>query len=424
MVWSARAPVPSARWALGPVLAAFCLALAASPCVAADAVPADSAVAGASPPGTTGAVADTSALRAVPPPPSAEFQSAEWETLSAGLPEAAHPAPIFNFRYNRVDGAAVTAGAAIVAGEDEVKLLYGQFTYAFARERGLYVVGFNVPIGDPSRFQIGADYYRRTWNWDQWIVGETENTIFGLVAQTDYRDYWESEGWEGTASWTPGSDFKLSVTGRHESQSQLITDASFAIFKKPDGFRANPPIDEGDQGVLSGSIRIGPATLPAEGGTNVVVAYSRAGNPIVGDFEYDLLIATFHTRVALPPGQEARARLFLSSTVDGSLPLQQVTELGGIGTLRGFPFKKFSGDQMFLTNAEYYRLVRRNVYAFGFVDYGATWFGLDNLSRQKPSLDAGLGIRLGQGPIAVYAARSLQSSTAPILVGVRLGGSF
>jgi hemolysin activation/secretion protein len=98
--------------------------------------------------------------------------------------------------------------------------------------------------------------------------------------------------------------------------------------------------------------------------------------------------------------------------------------IGGIGTLRGFDYKSIQGDQSFVANGEYYVLVRKNIYAFGFLDFGDSWYGRDNVPRIHPALDGGLGLRLGQGPIAITAARSLQSADAPILIGVRLGGSF
>jgi len=429
MGWSARPPVRNAR---STPARAFVTALAAVAAVAlllwapgaGAQAPPDSARAGA-PAGSSDTTATAPGLAdSAASAPPAGFLPADWETLSAGLPEEAHFGPIFNFRYNRVDGAALTLGGAVVTGDGALKVLYASFTYAFARERGLYLFGFDVPLGDPMRFMVGGSYYRRTWTWDQWIVGETENTIFGLVAQEDYRDYWESAGVEGHASWTPGSDFALSVSARRESQANLTTDASFAIFKKPDGFRANPTIDEGDQGLVTVGLRVGPATLPAEGGTNFNLSYSRAGEPVEGDFEYGLATAALRTRVNFGHGQEARARIITGSTLEGTLPSQQLLTLGGIGTLRGFGYMVLSGDQSFLANGEYYHPVRRNVYAFAFLDWGASWFGRDNLGRQKPSLDGGIGIRLGQGPMAITAARSLQSAGAPILIGVRLGGSF
>ena len=112
------------------------------------------------------------------------------------------------------------------------------------------------------------------------------------------------------------------------------------------------------------------------------------------------------------------------STVDGDLPPQKLWHVGGIGTLRGHEYKRFSGDQLLLANAEYYLLARKNVWTFAFLDWGAAWFGRDNLSRQQFALDGGVGIRLGEGPIALTVARNLQRSDAPFLVGVRLGGSF
>jgi outer membrane translocation and assembly module TamA len=108
----------------------------------------------------------------------------------------------------------------------------------------------------------------------------------------------------------------------------------------------------------------------------------------------------------------------------GALPSQKVWDLGGISTLRGQDFKRYSGDQFLLANAEYYLLARKNVWAFGFLDWGMAWLGKDNLSRQQFVVDGGIGVRIAEGPLAVTAARNLQRSDAAIRVGVRLGGSF
>ncbi|MGE5177047.1 MAG: hypothetical protein ACM3JJ_11820, partial [Hyphomicrobiales bacterium] len=72
----------------------------------------------------------------------------------------------------------------------------------------------------------------------------------------------------------------------------------------------------------------------------------------------------------------------------------------------------------------YYVLARKNLYPMAFVDWGAAWFGRDNLSRQKPGLDAGVGLRLGEGPLLFTLGRDVRRSGAPLRFGVRLGGSF
>lgn len=359
-----------------------------------------------------------------PPTPAASFRPADWETLSTGLPEATRLAPLVKLRYNRVDGPALLLGGAVISEREPRPLLYASAGYAFSRERFLYDVGFEAPIGDPARFRAGGAVYRRTATEDGWIVGETENTLFALFAWTDYRDHYEAEGWKAFAQWEPGRDFALRFGASVEDVRSLATEARFSIFGKEDEFRENPPIDDGREGVVEAGARIGPEFLPAEGGSNAEAIYERAGSPIDGDSEYGRIRAAAHTKLLLSPRQEARVRLIGGTTVDGDLPSQKVWHLGGIGTLRGHGYKTSDGDQFLLANAEYYLLARKNVWAFGFLDWGAAWFGRGEIDRQRFALDGGVGIRLGPGPIAVTVARNLQSSDAPFLVGVRLGGSF
>jgi len=395
MGWSAKRPARSALFCF----AALWLA-ASTPAIASSVAPADT-------------------VR-----PAAVFRPAEWETLSAGLPEEAHLSPAYDFRYNRVDGPAPTLGAKISNERSEHPLVHALATYAFSRERFLWDAGFEFPLMDPIRFRVAAAAYRRTATEDAWIVGEAENTIFALVARTDYRDHYESQGFEGHVSWEPGSDFGLRVDGHQEDERSLETRTRVSLTGKDDKFRPNPSIEEGTDGVLSGTARLGPAAIPVKGGTSGDLIFERAGTPIHGDFDYARLRATLHTLVPLSPRQSARARLIAGSTVEGEVPSQKIWHVGGIGTLRGEEYKKYSGDQFLLANAEYYLLARKNLWGFGFLDWGKAWFGRDNLSRQQFVLDGGVGLRVAGGPIAVTAARNLQRSNAPVLVGVRLGGTF
>jgi len=410
MGWRARPPAPSTASAIAAAgIAAITAALVLS---------GGAALAQMS--GTAPAPADS----ATAAPPAPGFRPADWETLYTGLPEATHLAPLVRIRYNRVDGPALHLGGAVVNERELRPLLYAAIGYAFSREGFLYDVGFDAPLGDRRRFRIVASAYRRTATEDGWIVGETENTFFALFARTDYRDHYEAEGIDGSVRWEPGRDFALGVGAVSEDVRSLANETKFSIFGKEDEFRSNPPIQDGKEGVLSIFGRIGPSPLPLTGGTNGDLTYERAGSPIDGDSEYGRLRGAAHTRLRLSPRQEARARAIGGSTVDGDLPSQKLWHLGGIGTLRGHEYKQFTGDQFLLANAEYYLLARKNVWTFAFLDWGAAWFGRDNLPRQQFALDAGVGIRLGEGPVSVTAARNLQRSDAPVLVGVRLGGSF
>jgi hypothetical protein len=404
MGWPASRPVPDlkrrAAHRLAPALAALALA----------------ALTAVIPSASRGESADSAAA-------AIGFETAEWETL-ATIPDEALLRTIMNFRYNRVDGPAPTAGLAVRTERAPAPLIFAQATYAFSRERLLLEGGLEAPFGDPVRFRVGGTAYRRTATEDAWIVDEIENTIFALLARTDYRDYYEAEGFDARVIWEPGLDLSLRGDVRVEDHRSLANEANVSLTGDDDRFRENPPIDEGQDGVLSGTVRMGPARIVSDGGTHGSLTYERAGTPVNGDFEYGRVRGTVATRVRLSRRQDARARMVGGSTLTGSLPSQKIWHLGGISTLRGEDFKRFSGDQFLLANAEYYVLARKNVWAFGFLDWGMAWFGKDNLSRQQFVLDGGIGVRIAEGPLAVTAARNLQRSDAAIRVGVRLGGTF
>ncbi|MGH7681534.1 MAG: hypothetical protein ACRENN_06060, partial [Candidatus Eiseniibacteriota bacterium] len=218
MGWPARPPARSAA----AILAAATLALVSG---VASAAPADSLASAAAPDTST----TTAAVRAAAAP-AAPFRPAEWETLSSGLPEAIHPEPLVNLRYNRVDGPAVLLGAAMKSEREPRPLLYAKAGYAFSRERFLYDIGAEAPVGDPARVRLGGAFYRRTATEDGWIVGETENTLFALFARTDYRDYYEAKGWNAFAQWEPGRDVAVRAGASSEDVRSLETEVSFSVF--------------------------------------------------------------------------------------------------------------------------------------------------------------------------------------------------
>ena len=386
----------------------------------------------ADPPDTTSAApaaAESTAARGALPgstaaPPVAPSASSDWDTLSTGLPEQVVPwyAPVL--AYERVDGPLVGADVGFKRRKDDGPLLHAWLAFAFSRDRGLGGAGFDVPLGYRGVFHVGADVYRKTTSEDGWIVGGTENTLFALFARTDYRDWYEAKGGAARVLWDPGRDVSLRVSARIETHSSLRTRTRVSLFGKDDRFRPNPEIDAGDLGAWTVGARVGPDPIPAGGGGNGSLTVERAGEPIARDFAYTVLLGDAHARYRLSTRQSFRVRAIGVSTRDGTLPAQYVWALGGIGTLRALDYKSRSGDQLFLANAEYYVLLRKNVYPMAFLDWGAAWFGRDNLSRQQPSIDGGVGLRLGEGPILVTLGRDLGRSGAPLRFGVRLGGPF
>lgn len=368
------------------------------------------------------AAASTDSTTAALPAP----QPAEWETLDTGLPEEARLAPAGSFRYNRVDGPAISAGLAVVREDMPRPILRAAVGYAFSRERVLGEFSADVPLGHarPPAVTLGGSGYRRTATEDAWIVDDAENTIFALLSRKDYRDWYESEGFEGRLRVDPGRDVSLAAGARVERHRSLGVETRVALWGVDDLFRENPAIDEGEEGLAWGSVRVGPERIPTKGGSRIEVRYERAGDPIERDFDYARIRAQGNLRQRLAPGQTFRVRAIAASTRSGTLPAQKIWDLGGIGTLRGEPYKRYSGDQFYLVNAEFSYLFRKNLNALAFLDWGAAWFGRHAWGESRPALDGGVGIRVADGPLVVTVARNLQRSDAPYLVGLRMGGSW
>ncbi len=351
-------------------------------------------------------------------------QPAEWDTLSTGLPEEYRLGFLPGFRYNRVDGPAPTVGLTVRNEVDPLPLLRAQASYAISRDRLLAEFGADLPLGRRRRFTIGASAYRRTASEDVWIVSEVENTIFALLSRKDYRDHYEAEGFEGHLSLEPGRDAGFSAGVRLEDHRPLDVETRVAAWGVDDLFRENPGIDRGEEGLVWGAVRVGPAVIPSKGGSRFVARYERAGAPMKRDFDYGRLQLQGVLRQRLGPGHGLRARAIVATTRSGLLPAQKVWDLGGIGTLRGQPFKAFHGDQFYLLNAEYSYLFSKNLHALLFADWGTAWFGRGGWGESRPMLDGGIGVRIAEGPATITLSRNLQRGDAPLLVGVRLGAMW
>ncbi|MGE5177916.1 MAG: hypothetical protein ACM3PF_02350 [Bacteroidota bacterium] len=349
---------------------------------------------------------------------------AGWETLATGLPEEARLRFVPGFRYDRVDGATPIAGAAVQSDRNPAPFVYANASYATGRDRFLGAAGFELPIGDPTFLRVGADGYRRTATEDAWIVGDIENTLFALVARTDYRDWYEATGGDGHVVFEPGRDLAIGAAVQIEDEASLPTKVRFSLFGAHDRFRSNPPIEPGDLGLLTVTLRAGPLRMPVGGGTLGTVTWERAGGVLGRDFDYSRLRAEARTLHRFSRRMLLRARAIGATTREGRLPSQKVWHVGGIGTLRGYDYKAFSGDQLLLANAEWLVRVRKQFFPFAFLDWGTAWFGKENLARQRPGFDGGVGFRVGENGLSLTLARDLRRSGAPFHVGVRIGGSY
>jgi outer membrane translocation and assembly module TamA len=119
------------------------------------------------------------------------------------------------------------------------------------------------------------------------------------------------------------------------------------------------------------------------------------------------------------------------------VPIQHRFYLGGVGSLRGYAFKQFSGDRIFLATAEYtlgtngWTPILSDLALTVFYDYGLAWnadpaSGLwDELYSEDAKRAAGLALApFGWDGFRLEVARPLDTEEKEFVYYVRLEFEF
>ncbi|MCA9750862.1 MAG: BamA/TamA family outer membrane protein, partial [Gemmatimonadetes bacterium] len=266
----------------------------------------------------------------------------------------------FGFRatYDRVDQAGVYGSLHYhdrARLHPEITLLAG---YAFGREQGLYDIDFAQPLLGPRTLDLGGSVYRRTDTRDAHRIGATENSIAALVARQDWRDWFEAEGLELSATAYLGLLGTLTAGyGREEHRSLDKTTDWGLLFPNRD-MRENPAVDEG----RFRSVRLAferdsrnHERNPERGGL-LRATWESFGGDAGGDYDFRRATAEIRRYVTVSPGywvdfRLAGGRIDDAFRGDGdsrvagfdAIPSQERFYLGGIGTMRATRFKSLQG---------------------------------------------------------------------------------
>lgn len=309
-------------------------------------------------------------LHSASPPVLAQFSFEQLEDHS-GL-EFEKPVQFFwNPRYNRVEGLFLNQGIKVYPRSIRNLELYGYIGGGFWNQTDKqfrYSAGMRKDLFDINRLSFGAEIFKKVESEDDWIVGGVENSLAALLFREDYKDYYGTQG----LRFYVDHKFKGIHTLRFEFGRR-----TFDAFKRNidwsvfgGGFDENPMrpdsfIPEGD-----------------EVGIKFITAFDWRDNPIFPltgwYFEaiYEQTFEDFKTNglfLTLKRFQQTfgNQRFFIRAMVGtrrgdiiyrapmpAPLEIDRLLEpysidLGGIGSLRGFDDKEFSGNRMFMLNVNY-----------------------------------------------------------------------
>lgn len=343
-----------------------------------------------------------------------------------------------NPRFNRVEGPFAHGGLSF-----RPEMLRGFSTYieagwGFSNETDKqfrFGVGVREDFGDFERLSIGADVFRSVRSKDNWLVGDVENSVFAFLFGEDYQDYYGVHGGRIYADKKFAGNHNIRLELERRTYDNLKRNIDWSLFGG--GFQENPTIAILDSNLTEGD----------ELGIRLIAALDWRDNPVfpingwffqgiyehtADDFGTDGLFLMIK-RFQQSWGNQRLLLRGLIGTRSGSLAPQNMMDLGGVGTLRGYDDKEFTGNRLLMLNANYLfsgdilqKIPLQNTPFFGslwtalslglFFDTGwvgladpdANFFGSFNAISFKS--DVGLSLLMLDGVFRIDFARRLNSS--------------
>jgi hypothetical protein len=245
-------------------------------------------------------------------------------------------------RYNRAEGLALAAGYRYAASELLSLSLRGGFATGPARPFGQADAWY----GDlSSRVGAGA-YLNQTRDVGVGpVISGAMNTVTGLVAGYDFTDPYFASGAELRLDRPVGRGWASALRVRVEEQERATLASTFSLGGES-SFRPVPFVDEGT--FYGGSVSFRRAA-PAQQGRALSLAVTVDGGRLdadAGPQSFDFARPRADTRLVLRFGGSGELAFDASAGATlGDAPRQAAWTLGGRGTVPGYAFRSYGGDQ-------------------------------------------------------------------------------
>ncbi|MBE0558805.1 MAG: hypothetical protein IH628_16380, partial [Proteobacteria bacterium] len=269
-------------------------------------------------------------------------------------------------RYNRVENIFLGLGSDkryYWDGSRDLSM-YGSIGYGFKSYKWRGNLGLTRQFafsdnesGSSHLLEVGVEAHSYTDSKDQWLIDVKENSLAAFFIHEDFRDYFQRQGITALAAWyyqRPDLTTQLKVEMNFDEETSMAKRTDWALFGGKKRFRENPPITEGRMRsvVLSAGFNSATRTRRGMEGWTVYGSAEFSGKGLSSEFSFSQLIVDARRYQPLGRYDGVNFRL-RAGTSGGSLPVQRTYDIGGLGTIPGFPFKDQSGNRVLLGNIEY-----------------------------------------------------------------------
>ncbi|HKW13130.1 MAG TPA: hypothetical protein VJS69_01455 [Candidatus Krumholzibacteria bacterium] len=251
---------------------------------------------------------------------------------------------VTDWDYNRVEGFLFGGGGSFGRADKRAQLdAFGG--YATASEKFRWRAKFKTELPGTnhklSAFATFRDYV------DPFGSNRIAmNSLRAFFGGADDQNYLHRTGGGAGLELTPWDDvhFDLGYEGLRERS--IGQDADFSVFGDLD--KPNPAIDEGDEHAAVAGFELGGRRW-----LNAQLTQRLAGGSLGGDFRYARTDVMLQARGFILGRQEFEATVKGVTTGD-SPPFQQLADIGGLSTVRGYAPRFHVGEHSFAARLEYF----------------------------------------------------------------------
>ena len=251
----------------------------------------------------------------------------------------------------------------------------GYVSYKFGRDDPGYSAGVERPLfRGATRLYLGGEIHDVTASDDWWRISTFEQALVSVGFKNTFRDYYRRRGAQVFGVLRAGRHNEISAMARWDRHEPLPNATSYSFFRDDAAFRPGLAVEDRHVNAVVVGYTFDTRPLTGAGSRATYVRHLKdslygsrtrqtsglrvdwtseiAGRALKGDADFDRHI--LHARGHLPLSRRTTLSLRgLFGFSNGTLPLERLFAVGGIGSVHGYGFKEASGTGMVLLNAEY-----------------------------------------------------------------------